>query len=45
MQARLAEVWDAIGLPPLDAPLSVGDEAPELDEATRESLRALGYAE
>jgi hypothetical protein len=35
----------SLGLPALDAPLAVGEAAPELDEATREQLRALGYAE
>ncbi len=45
MQARLAEVQGELGLPALDAPLAVGEEAPELDAATREQLRALGYAE
>jgi arylsulfatase A-like enzyme len=45
MQARLAEVQGQLGLPDLDAPLAVGDEAPELDASTREQLRALGYTE
>ena len=45
MRARLLEVQSALGLPDLDAPLAVGAEAPELDAATREQLRALGYAE
>jgi len=45
MQARLAEVAAALELPALDAPLAVGEDAPELDDATRERLRALGYAE
>jgi arylsulfatase A-like enzyme len=45
MQAQLAQVGAQIGLPALDAPLAVGDAAPELDEATRARLRELGYAE
>jgi arylsulfatase A-like enzyme len=45
MTARLAEVDEQLGLPALDAPLAAGDGAPELDEATRAQLRALGYAE
>jgi hypothetical protein len=45
MRARLAEVEKSLGLPEIDAPLAVGEEAPPLDEATREQLRALGYAE
>jgi len=45
MQGRLAAAEAALELPPIDAPLAVGEEAPELDETTRESLRALGYAE
>jgi hypothetical protein len=45
MQARLAEVEKSLGLPALDAPLAVGEDAPELDEATKEQLKALGYAE
>jgi len=44
MRARMREVAERLGLPPLDAPASAG-EAPALDEATREQLRALGYAE
>ena len=34
-----------LGLPALDAPLAADGGTPELDEATREHLRALGYAE
>jgi arylsulfatase A-like enzyme len=45
MQSRLAAVSEQIGLPALDAPLSAGGGAPEMDEATREQLRALGYVE
>jgi arylsulfatase A-like enzyme len=45
MQARMGEVQGRLGLPDLDAPLAVGAEAPELDAATQEHLRALGYAE
>ena len=44
MQARLAEVSAQIGLPALDAAIE-GGGAPELDAATRERLRELGYAE
>jgi hypothetical protein len=43
MRARLEEA--RLDLPALGAPLAVGEDAPELDEATREQLRALGYAE
>ncbi len=45
MQARFAEVGAQIGLPALDAPLAADGSAPELDAATRERLRELGYAE
>lgn len=45
MKAQLAAALNELGLPELDAPLAVGDDAPELDAATREQLRALGYAE
>ncbi len=45
MKARLAKVEQEIGLPALDAPLAADGETPELDEATREHLRALGYAD
>jgi len=45
MRARLARVEEEIGLPALDAPIEVTGDKPELDEATRERLRALGYAE
>ena len=45
MQARLAEVEQELQLPALDAPLAVGEDAPELDDATKEQLKALGYAE
>jgi arylsulfatase A-like enzyme len=45
MQARLSEVGAEIGLPALDAPLAADGGAPELDAATRERLRELGYVE
>jgi arylsulfatase A-like enzyme len=45
MQAQLAKVEKALALPALDAPLAVGEEAPELDDATKEQLKALGYAQ
>jgi arylsulfatase A-like enzyme len=45
MKARLAQVEQEIGLPALDAPLAEGGETPELDAATREHLKALGYAD
>jgi arylsulfatase A-like enzyme len=45
MRARMAEARTRLGLPALDAPLAAGAGAPELDEATRERLRALGYVE
>jgi arylsulfatase A-like enzyme len=45
MRARLAAAGAAIGLPALDAKLGEGGGAPAMDEATREQLRALGYAE
>ena len=45
MRARMDGVQASLGLPHLDAPLAAGDEAPELDDATRERLRALGYLE
>jgi hypothetical protein len=45
MQARLAEVSAEIGLPAIDAPLATEGAAPELDAATRERLRELGYVE
>jgi arylsulfatase A-like enzyme len=45
MQARLAAAQVALELPDLAAPLALGDDAPELDELTRERLRALGYGE
>ncbi|MEN8184065.1 MAG: sulfatase-like hydrolase/transferase [Myxococcota bacterium] len=45
MRARMAEVQARLELPDLDAPLAVGEDAPELDEATRQQLRALGYAD
>ncbi len=45
MRARMAQVEAEIGLPALDAPAATGAELPELDAATRDRLRALGYAE
>ena len=45
MRARMAEARTRLGLPALAAPLAAGAGAPELDAATREQLRALGYAE
>jgi arylsulfatase A-like enzyme len=45
MAARLAAVEQELKLPALDAPLAVGEDAPELDDATKEQLKALGYAE
>jgi arylsulfatase A-like enzyme len=45
MHARLAKLEQEIGLPALDAPLGEGGAPPELDAATRENLRALGYAD
>jgi arylsulfatase A-like enzyme len=45
MRARMQSVIASLDLPALDAPLAVGEDAPELDEATRERLRALGYME
>jgi arylsulfatase len=45
MQTSLAKVEQEIGLPALDAPLSANGATPELDPATREHLRALGYTE
>jgi len=45
MRARMAQVQEEIGLPALDAPIDAAGDTPELDEATRERLRALGYAD
>lgn len=45
MQERLAQVEAEIGLPALGAPIDAAGDEPELDEATRERLRALGYAD
>ncbi len=45
MEARMREVLAQYGLPELDADPAVGDAAAELDEATEEQLRALGYIE
>ena len=43
--ARMALVEQEIGLPAIDAPLGDSEKPPELDAATRERLRALGYTE
>jgi hypothetical protein len=44
--ARLHEVSVAIDLPALDRPLlAEGETKPDVDEATRERLQALGYVE
>ena len=45
MIARLEEVQTSLALPALDAPLAVGEDAPDLDAATQEQLRSLGYIE
>ena len=45
MRGRMSQVMAALDLPPLDAEPAVGDAAPEMDEATRERLRDLGYIE
>jgi arylsulfatase A-like enzyme len=45
MVARLEEARAQLGLPALDAPIAAGEQAPELDDATKEQLKALGYAE
>ncbi|MGH0030523.1 MAG: sulfatase family protein [Myxococcota bacterium] len=45
MRAELDRVLAALDLPALDAPLALGAEAPALDDATRDQLRALGYSE
>jgi arylsulfatase A-like enzyme len=45
MTGRLARVEQELGLPALDAAIAADGEAPELDAATRERLRALGYAD
>ncbi len=44
LAARLEETRLALGLPPLDAELT-GGAAVDLDDATRERLRQLGYVE
>ncbi len=44
LRAELAEVRAGLNLPLLDAELEAG-ATPELDDATREQLRALGYTE
>jgi arylsulfatase A-like enzyme len=44
LAARLEEIRAALGLPALDADLAAG-VAPELDPATRERLKQLGYVE
>ncbi len=45
MVSRLEDVQSSLGLPALDAPLATGEDAPALDAATQEQLRALGYIE
>ena len=44
LRTELDDWQSAIGLPALDAPVAAG-EVPELDDAAREHLRALGYVE
>ncbi len=44
LRAELAEVRAGLHLPRLDAKLEAG-ATPELDDVTREQLRALGYTE
>ena len=44
LRAELAEVRAGLNLPLLDAEIEAG-ATPELDDATREQLRALGYTE
>jgi arylsulfatase A-like enzyme len=43
--ARMQQVQEQIGLPALDAPLADGGKPQEVDAATRERLRALGYTQ
>jgi arylsulfatase A-like enzyme len=45
MRARMASVQQEIRLPAIDAEVTGGGAQPQLDEATRERLRELGYAE
>jgi arylsulfatase A-like enzyme len=45
LDARLEAVRAALGLPPLDQAGGAGGPAPELDPATQERLRELGYVE
>jgi len=45
MRDRLARIESELALPALDAELAVGEAAPAIDDATRESLQALGYLE
>ncbi len=45
MVARMEQARAQLDLPELAAPLVTGEDAPELDAATREQLRALGYLE
>ncbi len=44
MLAKLEIAKSALGLHDIGAELAIGENAPELDEATQERLRALGYA-
>ncbi len=45
MLAKLEAIQEANQIPDLDAELATGESAPELDEATKANLRALGYIE
>ena len=45
MLARLEQVQNNLGLPSIEADPIIGEAAPELDEATKANLRALGYIE
>ena len=45
LRAQLEAERTRLGLPALDASLEVGAAAQELDQATRERLRQLGYVE
>jgi arylsulfatase A-like enzyme len=44
LRQELETTRTTLGLPPLDAPLDA-QAVPAIDDATRESLKALGYAE
>jgi len=45
MRALHARLESELSLPALAGERAVGEDAPEMDDATRESLRALGYLE